>query len=119
MAPGGIRFFFCNQKSQPMKIPQGEIKKIGVFRALQLGDLLCAVPALRALHYAYPEAEITLLGLPWSKSLTERFPKYIHAFKHFPGYPGLPEQKVDVKAFTRFLSEVQNEKYDLVLQMQG
>jgi ADP-heptose:LPS heptosyltransferase len=102
-----------------MKIPVQEIKKIAVFRALQLGDMLCAIPAIKALHHAYPDAEITLLGMPWAKSLTERFPKYIHSFKHFPGYPGLPEQKLDSKNFTAFLAEVQNERYDLVLQMQG
>lgn len=102
-----------------MKLESSEIKKIAVFRALQLGDMLCAIPALRALHHAYPEAEITLLGLPWAESLVDRFPHYIHSFKHFPGYPGLPEQQFDVKAFSKFLWKVQNEEYDLVLQMQG
>jgi ADP-heptose:LPS heptosyltransferase len=102
-----------------MKIPEGEIKKIAIFRALQLGDMLCAIPAIRALHHAYPGATITLLGLPWAQSLTERFPHYIHSFRHFPGYPGLPEQKVEVKKVGLFLLEVQQEHYDLVLQMQG
>src|SRR5215203_5652847 len=102
-----------------MKIPRQEIKKIAVFRALQLGDLLCSIPALRALHYAFPDAAITLLGMPWAVSLVERFPHYIHSFKHFPGYPGLREQKVDSRAFTKFLAEVQAEDYDLVFQMQG
>src|SRR5215218_4662696 len=102
-----------------MKIPQHNIKKIAVFRALQLGDMLCLIPALRALHHAYPGASITLLGMPWAKSLIERFPNYVHSFKHFPGYPGLPEQKFEPKAFASFLNEVQEEQYDLLLQMQG
>ncbi|MGN6401213.1 MAG: glycosyltransferase family 9 protein [Flavisolibacter sp.] len=102
-----------------MKVPEKEIRKIAVFRALQLGDMLCAIPALRALHHAYPAAEITLLGMPWAKSLADRFPHYIHSFKHFPGYPGLPEQPVNPEAFTQFLKEVQEEEFDLVLQMQG
>lgn len=102
-----------------MKLRPHEIKKIAVFRALQLGDMLCSLPAIRALHYAYPDAEITLLGLPWAQSLVSRFPKYIHRFRHFPGYPGLPEQVFQPKAFPQFLSDVQEEAYDLVLQMQG
>jgi ADP-heptose:LPS heptosyltransferase len=102
-----------------MKISKSEVKKIAVFRALQLGDMLCAMPALRALHHAYPEAEIILLGLPWAQSLVDRFPDYVHSFKHFPGYPGLPEQKFDPRAFAAFLPEVQEEQYDLVFQMQG
>src|SRR5215218_9836256 len=102
-----------------MKISVHEVKKIAVFRALQLGDMLCVIPALRALHKAYPEANITLLGMPWAWSLAERFPQYIHSFKHFPGYPGLPEQDVDPKAVISFFSQMQEEQFDLVLQMQG
>lgn len=102
-----------------MNIPAQEIKKIAIFRALQLGDMLCAIPAIRALRNAYPHAEITLLGLPWAKTLTARFPDYIDRFIHFPGYPGLPEQEFDSKAFLAFLACVQEEQFDLVLQMQG
>ncbi|TZF84614.1 glycosyltransferase family 9 protein [Pedobacter sp. BS3] len=95
------------------------IRKIIIFRALQLGDMLCAIPAVRVLRSAFPKAEITLAGLPWARSLTERFAGYFDNFIHFPGYPGLPEQPVDAEAFTRFLQEVQANKYDLALQMQG
>src|SRR4051794_28519695 len=98
-----------------MKVSSSEVKKIAVFRALQLGDMLCAIPALRALHHAYPHAEVTLLGLSWAASLVERFPRYIHRFRHFPGYPGLPEQELDPKDFTGFLNETQEEHYDLIL----
>ncbi|UOE52422.1 glycosyltransferase family 9 protein [Mucilaginibacter sp. SMC90] len=102
-----------------MKLPVQEIKKIGIFRALQLGDLLCTIPAIRALRRAYPHAEIILLGLPWAKGFTKRFDHYFDRFFHFPGYPGLPEQDFDVKIFPAFIDRMQAEQFDLLLQMQG
>ncbi|HYK77330.1 MAG TPA: glycosyltransferase family 9 protein [Daejeonella sp.] len=102
-----------------MKLPPNQIKKIAVFRALQLGDMLCAIPAMHALRNAYPDAEITLLGLPWANWLVERFDSYFDRFIHFPGFPGLPEQTFDPYAFADFLLFIQKEQFDLVLQMQG
>jgi ADP-heptose:LPS heptosyltransferase len=102
-----------------MKLHPNEIKNIIVFRALQLGDLLCAVPAFKALRAAYPKARITLAGLPWQALFVERFSNYFDDFIWFPGYPGLPEQAVNASAFVSFLSTVQNQHYDLALQMQG
>lgn len=102
-----------------MIFPPGEIKKIAVLRALYLGDLLCAIPAIRALRMAYPEAEIVLLGLPWARSFVQRFSHYIDRLIVFPGYPGLPEQIPDIRKVFSFLKEIQEERFDLILQMQG
>ena len=95
------------------------INKIAIFRALQLGDMLCAVPAFRALRNAYPDAEIVLLGLPWAASFVKRFSHYIDRFIHFPGYEGLPEQEYDPASFHDFTVLMQQEQFDLILQMQG
>jgi len=95
------------------------IQKIAIFRALQLGDMLNAVPAVRALRMAFPDAEIVLLGLPWAAGFVRRFDCYFDRWIHFPGYPGLPEQDYDAIAFAEFLQEVREEEFDLLLQMQG
>ncbi|MBV9962828.1 MAG: glycosyltransferase family 9 protein [Parafilimonas sp.] len=102
-----------------MKLSPQNIKKIAVFRALQLGDMLCAVPAMRALRKAYPTAEITLLGLPWAQSFVDRFNNYFDRFIHFPGCQGLPEQDYDEQVLHAFIKQMKKEKFDLVLQMQG
>jgi ADP-heptose:LPS heptosyltransferase len=102
-----------------MKLQEQEIKKIVVFRALQLGDLLCSIPALRALRQGFPNAHITLVSLPWAKFLVERFPSYLDALITFPGYPGLPEQLSNPKEIVQFLAFVQEQNFDLAIQMQG
>lgn len=94
------------------------IKKIAVFRALSLGDLLCIIPAIRALREAFLDASITFIGMSRSKEFAERFSRYFDKFLEFPGYPGLSEQKVKPQKVTEFLKIVQQEKFDLVLQMQ-
>jgi ADP-heptose:LPS heptosyltransferase len=96
-----------------------QINKIAVFRALQLGDMLCVIPAMRALRTAFPKAHITLLGLPWAASFVKRFSAYFDEFIHFPGYPGLPEQQFDPLEIPLFLHKMQEQQFDLVLQMQG
>jgi ADP-heptose:LPS heptosyltransferase len=94
-------------------------KHIAILRALQLGDMLCSVPAFRALRSAYPQSQITLLGLPWAASFVERFNHYIDDFLELPGYPGLPERKLDARRLPKFFEEVQWLDFDLMLQMQG
>ncbi|MGE7774889.1 glycosyltransferase family 9 protein [Chitinophaga sp. NPDC101104] len=93
------------------------IRNIAILRALQLGDLLCAVPAFRALRAAFPESEITLLGLPWAAEFVSRFSRYIDHFVHFPGVAGLPEQAPG--DFDAFAEAMRAKHFDLLVQMQG
>lgn len=93
--------------------------KIAVFRALQIGDLLCAIPAIRAIKSSFPESNITLIGLPWAANFVKRFSNYFSSFMLFPGYPGLPEQPFDYQKFSTFLKEANYHQFDLLMQMQG
>lgn len=93
--------------------------KIGIFRALQLGDLLCSVPAIRSLRQAYPEAEIVWIGLPWTTYFVQRFSHYVDRCIIFPGYPGLPEQGWSPTAWEIFRERMKEEAFDCIIQMQG
>ena len=100
-------------------LPPTAYRKIAVFRALYLGDLLLAVPALRALRAGFPEAEITLIGLPWAASFARRFRRYVDRFVEFGGYPGIDEVPIDPGRSAHFVEEQRAYGYDLVVQMQG
>jgi ADP-heptose:LPS heptosyltransferase len=94
-------------------------RSIIVMRALQLGDMLCAVPALRALRAACPSAHIALAALPTTRELLRRFPSYIDEFIPFPGFPGLSEVLPDHKKIPLFLKQLQARRFDLAIQMHG
>lgn len=94
-------------------------QRILVLRALQLGDMLCAVPALRALRARHPSAHIRLLGLPWAHAFVERFSSYVDALEPFPGYPGLPEQPARIHELPDFLAALHRHPFDLAIQMHG
>ncbi len=93
--------------------------KIAVFRALQLGDLLCALPAVAHLKRCFPDSILYMIGLPHMKSLIERY-DFIDEFIVFPGYAGLPELPTpDLAEIDRFVQEMQKRDFDLLFQMQG
>lgn len=96
-----------------------DVVSIAVLRALQLGDLLCAVPAWRALRAAYPRAHIALIGLPWAHEFVARFHRYFDEFIEFPGYPGLPERRPLIDRIPDFFTAMQACRFDCLLQMQG
>jgi ADP-heptose:LPS heptosyltransferase len=99
-------------------VPQGG--RVAVFRPLPgLGDLLCVVPALRALRTARPDVEVTYIGLPAVEPLVARYPQYIDRFMAFPGFPGLPGRRPDLQAIPRFIRDGQAARFDLAIQLHG
>jgi lipopolysaccharide heptosyltransferase II len=94
------------------------VRRIAVLRALFLGDLLCAAPAFRTLRQHYPDAEISLIGLPWAGDLVQRLPT-IDRLVLFPGYPGIVEVEYCAERTCAFFVEARAYQYDLAIQMHG
>lgn len=93
---------------------------IVVLRALPgLGDWLCAVPTFRALRAAFPEGTIHLVGLEPTRPLVQRFDGYVDGFHAFPGWPGLPERRPDIRRLPAFLATIQALEPDLAIQLHG
>jgi ADP-heptose:LPS heptosyltransferase len=90
--------------------------RIAILRVLPLGDLLCAVPALRSFRRAWPDAEVTLVGRPDSREFVERFGMYLDGLLELPAYPGL-DPAADIAAVPEFLRDAQSRRFDLVVQL--
>lgn len=94
-------------------------RRIVVFRALQLGDMLCAVPALRALRRAAPRAHIALIGLPWAHAFVERYAGLVDELIVFPGAVGFPEQRETDAGLPDFFAQMRARHFDLAIQLHG
>jgi ADP-heptose:LPS heptosyltransferase len=94
--------------------------RIAIVRAHPgLGDMLCAIPALRAIRGTAPRAHITLIALQSAGWIPERFHTYVNELLPFPGFPGLPGPEFDARATVRFLAEAQEREFDVAIQLQG
>jgi ADP-heptose:LPS heptosyltransferase len=87
--------------------------RIAVFQALNLGDLLCATPALRALRQRFARGEIAFIGRPWAAELVHRLVS-IDRFIVFPGHSGIAESPSEAHPLEPSLL-----RFDLALQMHG
>jgi ADP-heptose:LPS heptosyltransferase len=100
------------------RVPAGG--RIAVFRALPgLGDLLCAIPSLRAIRTARPDVEVSLIGLPGTAPFAARFGRYVDRFFAFPGFPGLPDRRPDIRQLPGFIAAMQDWDFDLAIQLHG
>jgi ADP-heptose:LPS heptosyltransferase len=101
----------------PMSV---EPRRVAVLRALPgLGDLLCAVPALRAMRAAWPGARITLLGLPQARWFVQRYGHLVDDLLPVEGVGGLPEVRPDRHRAQRFLDAARERSFDLAIQAHG
>jgi ADP-heptose:LPS heptosyltransferase len=84
-----------------------------------LGDLLCGVPALRALRARLPRATISLVTYPEMGPVVARQAAYVDELLPFPGWPGIPERPPRVGRIPHFLAACRARRFDLAIQAYG
>jgi ADP-heptose:LPS heptosyltransferase len=82
-----------------------------------LGDLLCGVPALRALRRARPDLHVAMLTWAEMAPVVDRYCAYVDELVAFPGWPGIPERPP--VADPGFLPAVRARRFDAALQVYG
>jgi ADP-heptose:LPS heptosyltransferase len=102
--------------------PEPGVRKIAVLRANGIGDLVFALPALDALRAAYPSAEIVLLAADWHEGLLAGRPGPVDRVIPIPPSTGVrqePGAVDDPAALDRFFQRMNDESFDLALQLHG
>lgn len=84
-----------------------------------LGDLLCGVPALRALRARLPRARVALITFPEMAPVVARQRVYVDELLPFPGWPGIPERPPRTREVPAFLARCRARGFDLAIQMYG
>ncbi len=84
-----------------------------------LGDLLCGVPALRALRARLPRAHVVLITYGEMAPVLARQREWVDELLPFPGWEGIPERPVDRAALPAFLAGARERRFDLALQAYG
>ena len=83
-----------------------------------LGDLLCTVPAVRALRAARPDLHVALATWPEMAGVVGRMAPWVDELVPFPGAPGIPERPPD-GTFAAWAAEMAARRWDLALQAYG
>ncbi len=96
--------------------------KIAVLRANALGDLVFALPALRALRNAYPDSEIVLLATEWHEELLQDRPGPVDRVVPIPpskGVRGGEDARGDPVELDAFFERMRKERFDVAVQLHG
>jgi ADP-heptose:LPS heptosyltransferase len=95
------------------------VGSIGVLVASGIGDLVSAVPALRALRSTYPRATLTVLGDHWHEGFLQGRPGPWDGAEPVPRTDGVCRFDGEGGAALRTWAQDRRGSYDLVVQLHG
>ncbi|MEW6096650.1 MAG: glycosyltransferase family 9 protein [bacterium] len=94
------------------KSPPSDYKRILVIKLIAIGDLVVALPTIKALKKSFPEAYLAMLVTPRVKEVVEGFP-YLDKIIY---YDILGKDK-GIKGLFKIISLLKKEKFDLVIEL--
>jgi ADP-heptose:LPS heptosyltransferase len=107
----------ANRPSKPLG--DRDVRSVLLVRLrVGLGDLLCTVPAVRALRAARPDLHVALTTWPEMAGVVGRMSDWIDELVPFPGAPGIPERPPD-GTLDAWATQVAQRGFDLALQVYG
>src|SRR5688572_24095727 len=94
------------------------IERIAVLRANGIGDLIFALPALKALKATYPDAEIVLLAADWQGDFLDGR-GIVDRVVEVPYSEGVRKGPADEVPLGLFFERMAMERFDLAIQIHG
>lgn len=98
------------------------VRKILALRPNAVGDFAFALPALHALRHTYPDARIVFAGKAWHADFLHERPGPVDEVVVMPPMPGVgapPDAQIDLEPGKQFIERMQDERFDLAIQMYG
>ncbi|MFI6706843.1 glycosyltransferase family 9 protein [Nonomuraea sp. NPDC050478] len=95
------------------------VRRIAVLRANALGDFLLALPGVEAIRNAYPDAELTLLALPWHADFLAGRPGPVDEVIALPPITGVSTSEDGHRAPAGLLERLRESRFDLAVQIHG
>jgi ADP-heptose:LPS heptosyltransferase len=103
----------------PAPLLEPSVRRVLLLRLrVGLGDLLCTVPALRALRAARPDLHVGLATWPEMAGVIERMSPEVDELVPFRGAPGIPERPPD-GSLPAWSADMAERRWDLALQVYG
>lgn len=106
-------------RANPAPLGDPSVRSVLLVRLrVGLGDLLCTVPAVRALRAARPDLHVALATWPEMAGVVDRMAPWVDELVPFPGAPGIPERPPD-GGLAGWSAQLAARRLDLALQVYG
>jgi ADP-heptose:LPS heptosyltransferase len=108
-----------NERTPP---PLDGVNKIAVLVPHAIGDFVFTLPALHTLRYAYPDAQLALVGKAWQAEFLRGRPGPVDRVIVMPQVAGVgtpADAALDPQPLRQFLDAMRGERFDIAVQLFG